>query len=111
MLYSILWKDVEKNNIGCVQSRKKAIKGKHGSLGTFHFISIKYAYARKDSSRVNNIKTLEKEQQKQTKDFKASRRKEISNIITEFYEIENKNIMKAVKRKVDSSKIIKLIKS
>lgn len=57
------------------------------------------------------FKTLEKEQQKQTKDFKASRRKEISNIITEFYEIENKNIMKAVKRKVDSSKIIKLIKS
>lgn len=43
-------------------------------MGTFHFVSIKHAYIRKDSSQVNNLKTLEKEQQIKPK---TSKRKKI----------------------------------
>lgn len=87
MLSSILWKDVEKNNTGCVQGGKKAAKGKHGSSVTFYFIRTKHAHARKDGSQVNYLKTLEKEQQIKPK---TSKRKKVKCLRAEISELKNR---------------------
>lgn len=42
-------------------------------MGTFHFVSLKHAYIRKDISQINNLKTLEKNRKLNPKQAKGKK--------------------------------------